>query len=194
MRRTVKLKDKKNNSAPTSAEQTETTAQQQPSAEASASTIQLTVKEFDTLKTHIETLQKERDDTVLLAQRLQADFDNFRKRNASVYAESREEGIRSAIAELLPVLDGFDRAFQNATTDAFWADGIKLLHKQLLDQLQKLGLSEIPTDSVFDPQMHEAVMQVEAEGKSSGEIVEVYRKGYKVNDRIIRHSMVTVAK
>lgn len=183
------MKDKKKAATSAAEEQTKET-----SADSTASPINLTVEEFETLKAHIETLQKERDETVNLAQRLQADFDNFRKRNASVYSESREEGIRSAISELLPVLDGFDRAFQNETSDALWADGIKLLHKQLLDQLQKLGLCEIETDSGFDPNMHEAVMQVEAEGKESGEIVEVYRKGYKVKDKIIRHSMVTVAK
>lgn len=184
MRRTTKLKNSKKPTAP----ETEQVKEE-------AQVIELSKEEFETLKTHIETLQKEKDETVALAQRLQADFDNFRKRNASVYTESREEGIRAAISELLPILDGFDRAFQNTESiDASWGDGIKLLHKQMIDQLSKLGLEEIPTDTGFNPEFHEAVMQVESEEKESGDIVDVYRKGYKVKDKIIRHSMVIVAK
>ncbi|MBQ9833315.1 MAG: nucleotide exchange factor GrpE [Clostridia bacterium] len=192
----MKDKNKASKEVKTSEENQETEATTSAKTEENIpSEIKLTSQEFEQLKKHIETLQKERDDTVRLAQRLQADFDNFRKRNASIHSESKEEGVRYVIGELLPVLDGFDRAFENSDTiDAAWADGIKLLHKQFLEMLYKCGLSEIPSDSVFDPACHEAVMQVESDIKESGQIVDVYRKGYKVKDRIIRHSMVTVAK
>ena len=158
-------------------------------------TITLSRKEFEQVKEHIEKLQKERDDTVNLVQRLQADFDNFRKRNASVHLESLEEGARNLVKELLPVLDNFDRAMEKAgEADSAWADGIKLVQKQLMDVLKKNGLEEIPANDKFDPELHEAVMQDDAQGVETNTITAVLQKGYKVNDRIIRHSMVKVAK
>ena len=97
--------------------------------------------------------------------------------------------------ELLPVLDNFDRALGNsAAVDAAWLAGIQLVHKQLMDTLAKLGLEEIDASGKFDPELHNAVMQDEAEDVESGMITEVFQKGYKVKNRIIRHSMVKVAK
>ena len=157
--------------------------------------ITLSREEFGEVKAHIEKLQKEKDDTVALAQRLQADFDNFRKRNASIHAESRDEGARELMRDVLPVLDNFERALDKADdVDKAWADGVRLVDKQLVDALKKKGLEEIPTEGKFDPERHEAVMQDEAEGAESGTITAVLLKGYRVNDRIIRHSMVKVAK
>ena len=127
--------------------------------------------------------------------RLAADFDNFRRRNASIHADSNQEGARNVIKELLPVLDNFDRALGNsAAVDAAWLAGIQLVHKQLMDTLAKLGMEEIDASGKFDPELHNAVMQDEAEGVESGMITEVFQKGYKVKNRIIRHSMVKVAK
>ena len=158
-------------------------------------TVTLSHKEFIEVKEHIEKLQSEKDDTVALAQRLQADFDNYRRRNASLRTESVEEGARNLIREMLPVLDNFDRAMEKSDeADKAWTDGIKLVYKQLMDVLKKNGLAEIPSEGKFDPELHEAVMRDESEGVESGMITGVMQKGYKVNDRIIRHSMVKVAK
>lgn len=157
--------------------------------------VTLTKAEFDQVKAHIDGLQKEKDETVQMAQRLQADFDNYRKRNASLRIESLGEGAREVIKELLPVLDNFDRAMENtANVDPGYVEGIRLVHKQLLGILEKNGLEEIPADGMFDADLHNAVMQDEAEGVESGMITAVFQKGYKVKDRIIRHSMVKVAK
>ena len=125
----------------------------------------------------------------------QADFDNFRRRNASVYADSLAEGERNVIKELLPVIDNFERALNNSeNVDQNYVEGVRLVYKQLMDVLTKKGLEEIDASGKFDPELHNAVMQGESDDAESGDILEVFQKGYKVKDRIIRHSMVKVAK
>ena len=157
--------------------------------------VTLTRDEFIEVKNRIDALQKDKDETIAMAQRLQADFDNYRKRNATIRADSLDEGVRGLVKDLLPVLDNFDRALENSeNVDPGWVDGVKLVHKQLLDILQKNGLEEIPAEGAFNADLHNAVMQEEAEGTESGTILAVFQKGYKVKDRIIRHSMVKVAK
>lgn len=157
--------------------------------------IQLKREEFLEVKSHIAGLEKERDEMKALAQRVQADFDNFRRRNATVMTDCREEGLRSCIKELLPVLDNFDRAMESAKgVQNDWLEGVRLVQRQLMETLGKCGLKEIPAEGMFDPNLHEAVMQEAAEGAESGAILAVFQKGYQVNDRIIRHSMVKVAQ
>ena len=155
----------------------------------------LTAEEFAAAKAHIESLQKEKDDTVQLLQHIQADFDNFRKRNANVRLDSYEEGKRDAVKELLPALDSLERALDSIPEEgALWRDGIVLVQRQMMDALKKLGLEEIESDCKFDPTKHEAVMREKTEGKESGEIVVVFQKGYRMGDKIIRHCMVKVAE
>ena len=157
--------------------------------------IQLKREEFLEVKNHIAGLEKERDEMKALAQRVQADFDNFRRRNATVMTDCREEGLRSCIKELLPVLDNFDRAMESAKgVQNDWLEGVRLVQRQLMETLGKCGLKEIPAEGMFDPNLHEAVMQEAAEGAESGAILAVFQKGSQVNDRIIRHSMVKVAQ
>ncbi|MEA5059355.1 MAG: nucleotide exchange factor GrpE [Candidatus Pelethousia sp.] len=157
--------------------------------------IELKRDEFLKIKDHIAALEKERDEMKVLAQRVQADFDNFRRRNATVMTDCREEGTRNVIRDLLPVLDNFDRALQNAEgVDPAWVEGMRLVYRQLMESLDKCGLKEVPSDGMFDPNLHEAVMQEEAENAESGSILEVFQKGYQVKERIIRHSMVKVAQ
>lgn len=155
----------------------------------------LTAEEFAAAKAHIETITKEKDETVNLLQRIQADFDNFRRRNASVRLESYEEGKRDTVKELLPALDNLERALDSIPAEgAGWREGIAMVHRQMLDSLKKLGLEEIETDCKFDPTVHEAVMQEKVDGKDPGEIVIVFQKGYRMGDKIIRHCMVKVAE
>ena len=158
-------------------------------------TITMSRDEFNQVKEHIDKLQADHDKVVVLAQRIQADFDNYRKRNASIYADSKEEGVRKVITGLLPVLDNFERALGSCEgIDEKWLEGIRLVQRQLLEELKKEGLEEIAADGAFDPTLHEAVLQEEVEDAQSGMILAVLQKGYKVKDRIIRHSMVKVAK
>ena len=165
----------------------------QPEEQAS-DVVTMTQEELETVKQHIDELQKKLDETVALLQRNQADFDNFRKRNASVRADSYDEGRRDCIKALLPVLDDFDRVSESDPKAEGWADGVKLVHKKLCETLQKEGLEEIPSDGAFDPELHNAVMTEAVDGMESGQIVQTFQKGYKVKEKILRHSMVKVSE
>lgn len=152
-------------------------------------------KGLDKAKQRIAELEKEKEEVIAVAQRLHADFDNYRKRNASLRIDSFDEGKRDCIKALLPVLDNFDRAMENAGgVEPGFLEGIQLVQRLLLDTLNKLGLEEVPSDGEFDPVFHNAVMQEAVPGKKNGEILEVLQKGYRVDDKIIRHSMVKVAE
>ena len=139
--------------------------------------------------------QQELDDTIRILQRNQADFENFRRRNNSVRAESYESGKRDAVAELLPSLDDFDRIIANADkADEAWVEGVKLVYRKFTDELKKLGLTEIESEGKFDPNLHNAVLSEAAEGVESETILAVLQKGYKMGDKILRHSMVKVSE
>lgn len=178
-------------------------APESPDQTASASTkktggenVTLTMEEFETLRKHIEALQKEKDEVVALAQRLQADFDNYRKRNSSVRLDSLDEGASDTVKQLLPVLDSLERATTSALESGVcdsWIDGVVLVQRQLWETLKKLGLEEIPAAGDFNPELHEAVAQESIEGVEAGKITEVLQKGYRIKDRILRHSIVKVA-
>ena len=139
--------------------------------------------------------QQELDDTVRLLQRNQADFENFRRRNNSVRAESYENGKRDAVAELLPSLDDFDRIVANADkADEAWVEGVKLVYRKFTDELKKLGLTEIEAEGKFDPNLHNAVLSEAAEDVESETILAVLQKGYRMGDKILRHTMVKVSE
>ena len=147
------------------------------------------------LQAELEKKQQELDDTVRLLQRIQADFENYRRRNNSVRAESYENGKRDAVAELLPSLDDFDRIVSNADkADEAWVEGVKLVYRKFTDELKKLGLTEIEAEGKFDPNLHNAVLSEAAEGVESETILAVLQKGYKMGDKILRHSMVKVSE
>ena len=129
-----------------------------------------------------------------LAQRVQADFDNFRRRNASVYADSLAEGERNVIKELLPVIDNFERALNNSeNVDQNYVEGVRLVYKQLMDVLTKKGLEEIDASGKFDPELHNAVMHLEDESLGENVLAQVFQRGFKLGDRVIRFAMVQVA-
>ncbi len=175
------------------AENTESAVVQENAAEQDSYT--LTAEEFAAAKAHIEAITKEKDETVTLLQRIQADFDNFRRRNASIRLDSYEEGKRDTVKELLPALDNLDRALDAIPAEnESLREGIAMVQRQMLDSLKKLGLEEIENDCKFDPTKHEAVMREKVDGMESGEIVVVFQKGYRMGDRVIRHCMVKVAE
>lgn len=128
-----------------------------------------------------------------LAQRIQADFDNFRRRNASARKEALEEGQVQALTAMLPVLDNLDRAVDAAkdSADASLREGVELVLKQFRDTFAKLGVEEIPAEGEpFDHNWHHAVLQ--AEGGPSGQVAEVLQKGYRLGEKVLRYSMVKV--
>ena len=151
----------------------------------------LSPEEVKALKEKLDKLEADRDDAVKQAQRLQAEFENYRKRNASVALESHDDGVRETVKAMLPVLDNFERAMENAPDDSF-AKGIGQIEKQFADALKKCGAEEIPAEGIFDPNLHDAVMKDSAEGEDSGKILAVFQKGYKVKGKIVRFAMVKV--
>lgn len=179
------------------AQQDEAPFQQAAAAEdaGEAASYTLTAEEFKTVQDHIAALQKEKDEAVAMLQRNQADFDNYRKRNASARADGYSEGLRAAVTALLPMLDNFSLAMQSGdAADEAWRDGVKLVFRQFAETLAKLGVTEIDTAGKFDPKLHNAVMQEKVKGKETGDILAVLQKGYRMGDFIIRHSMVKVAE
>lgn len=147
--------------------------------------------EFDQAREEIAKMKKDMDSAILDAQRIQAEFNNYRKRNATLRSDSIDDGVRETIKALLPVLDNFDRALQSGDESPF-AKGIDQIRKQFFDVLVKNGLEEIPTDGGFDPNLHEAVMRDDEGDCESGTITAVLQKGYMIKGKIIRHTMVKV--
>lgn len=129
--------------------------------------------------------------------RLQAEFENFKKRNEKDWAERVRIANQQLIADLLPVLDSFDKAIDDVKGNgnpATIRKGLEGLHKQFLRTLQNNGLKEISTKGKFDPFIHEALMREEREDLDDGDILEVFQKGYMLNSRPIRPARVKVAK
>lgn len=151
----------------------------------------LTKEELLKAQEEIAKMRKAMEEAVLDAQRIQAEFNNYRKRNASLRADSMDDGARETIRNLLPVLDNFDRALENSDGSPF-ALGIEQIRKQLIDSLEKSGLEQIEAEGMFDPNMHEAVMRDDEGECESGTITAVLQKGYRVRGKIVRHTMVKV--
>jgi len=129
--------------------------------------------------------------------RLQAEFENLKKRNEKEWLERTKLASQQLMVDLLPVLDSIDKAMEDARNNGNAVSirkGLEGLHKQLITTLQKDGLKEIPTKGKFDPFVHEALMREEREDLEDGDILEVYQKGYMLNSRPIRPARVKVAK
>ena len=126
--------------------------------------------------------------------RLQADFDNYKKRVAKEREDYSALATERIIKQLLNLSDDFERAIANSkgSDDAPLRDAIKMMYKQLREILWKEGVEEIATDCVLDPFEHEAISKVDMAGKKEGEIVECLQKGYKVRDKVIRPARVVV--
>lgn len=128
-------------------------------------------------------------------QRLLADFTNFKKREEKARSDFKKFASSNLIEELLPVLDNFDRALKDQDEEDSFVKGIMMTRDSFWKVLEKEGLEEIESDGVeFDPNFHHAFQTEENEDFKSNYIIETYQKGYKLNDRVIRPSMVKVAK
>ncbi len=137
------------------------------------------------LKTELE---KQKDDYL----RLLAEYDNFKKRNIKEKESMYINGVCDAVEKLIPVLDNIERAVENSGDLEALKEGVDLIKKQCLDSFKALGVEEIETE-FFDPNLHNAVMHIEDESLEENKIVDVFQKGYKKGDKIIRISMVKVA-
>jgi|SRR5579875_59115 len=146
------------------------------------------------------TAAAQRDEYLALAQRTQADFENYKKRVAKENAAAVKRGIVQLARELLPALDNLERALaeaagrEGADGDPF-IEGIRLVHRELIAALERVGISSYsPLGEQFDPNSQEAMAQREAgEGEQAGTVVEVYQPGYKLEELVIRPARVVVA-
>jgi len=137
----------------------------------------------------------EQDEYMKLAQRIQADFDNYRRRTREAVAEARVDGIVEAVSQLLPVMDNLLRALAAQEGEGLHA-GVEMIVRQFVELLGKMGVEEIPAKGeVFDPNVHNAVMTIPApEGEDAGKVAEVFQAGYRMGNRIVRHSIVQVTE
>jgi molecular chaperone GrpE len=136
------------------------------------------------------------DEYLALAQRTQADFENYRKRAAREAAAAQERGLARLVKELLPAIDNLDRALKAATDaeDSQLAAGIRLVHSDLLAALARVGVEPFsPDGEPFDPQLHEAVAQQPVDGLESGLVAEVFQQGFRLGDSVLRPARVLVA-
>ena len=125
--------------------------------------------------------------------RMMAEYDNFRKRSAKEREGTYADAYADALASILPIIDNLERAVGVTEADGV-LKGLEMTLKGADDALKKMGVEAFGAEGdAFDPNVHNAVMMVDDESRGSGEIVNVFQKGYKKGDKIIRYAMVTVA-
>ena len=189
---------KKDNQNPTAAEDqvqetvdpaTETAAEE--AQQAAENQGEATIEQWQAA---LETAVAQRDEYLDSLRRAQADFQNFKRRNQTARADGYEDGVREAIAAMLPSIDNLERALDaadKAGVNDGLTDGVRMTLTTLLDGLKRFGFEEVPSlGEQFDPEKHNAVMR--EVGDEPGKILEVFQKGYRVKDKIIRYAMVKV--
>ncbi len=161
------------------------------SGETQAGTEEETAEDADGLREKYEAELTEKENRYL---RLQADFENFRRRTRQEKEELAAVVTQNLLKDLLPFLDNFERALAAEASDAdSLKSGVEMIYKQLVEALKKEGLTYIETEGkTFDPNFHQAVMRVQDDTKEDGAIAAELQKGYMVKDRVIRPSMVQV--
>ncbi|MEA4998093.1 MAG: nucleotide exchange factor GrpE [Candidatus Limiplasma sp.] len=135
------------------------------------------------------------EEYLTLAQRVQADFDNYRRRNQSARSEAFEDGARAFVTTLLPVLDNLERALSaaNESPDTALKEGVEMVLRQLVEAFQKRGVAPIDRKGEkFDPNLENAVLQGAPEDGEPGTVCEVFQKGYQMGGTVLRHAMVKV--
>jgi molecular chaperone GrpE len=143
----------------------------------------------------LETLRAEKAGYLDRLARLQAEFDNFRKRSVRDQQDFRDYALVEALKSLLPILDSLDRALK--TTGVSVQDfraGIELIDKQFHDALARLGVEPIPAEGeIFDPNLHQAVQMVDTDEVADNHVIDELQRGYRIKDRLLRPAMVRVA-
>ena len=182
-------KDKeKNNVQPEQPEVVEETAAEEPQTAAEEQR-EATIDEW---REALELAVKQRDDYLDSLRRTQADFQNFKRRNQTSRADGYNDGLCDSIEAMLPVIDNLERALAAAQPEDPLASGVQMTLKVLTDNLAKFGFEEVPAlGEDFDPEKHNAVMREQSD--EPGKVLEVFQKGYRVKDKIIRYAMVKVS-
>jgi molecular chaperone GrpE len=155
-----------------------------------------TVQSAGDLQAELEKARNERAAFLDRAARLQAEFDNFRKRNAKEQQDYRDYALADALRSLLPILDSLDRALKtDAASLKDFHDGIELIDKQFHDALSKLGVQPVPAEGeVFDPNLHQAIQMVDTDETADNHIIDELQRGYRLKERLLRPAMVRVAR
>ena len=151
--------------------------------------------ELDPMQQELEKAQAQAEEYLNLAQRVQADFDNFRRRNASVRADAYEDGAKDMIKLVLPVIDNLERALESESADEKLHEGVQMTYKMMMDVLEKRGVTVIDRKGeAFDPNLETAVMRAPREMGEPGTVSQVFQKGYKLGDSVLRFAMVQVVE
>src|SRR3984957_3441984 len=151
-------------------------------------------KESSAPESELQRLRADRDSLLDRLARMQAEFENVRRRSTKEQQDFRDYAAADAIKPLLPVLDSFDRALQVKSEPVDFRSGVELIYKQLQDALAKVGVRAIPAKGEqFDPHVHEAIEMVETSDAPDHEVLEELQRGYKFKDRLLRPAMVKVA-
>ena len=141
----------------------------------------------------LKEAQAKAEEYLDMAQRVQADFDNCRRRTRATRAEAFEDGAREFIKGLLPVVDNLERALAQESADEGLMTGVRLVYRQLMEALEKRGVTVIDRKGEkFDPNLENAVLQGTPEEGEPGTVCAVLQKGYKMGDAVLRHAMVKV--
>jgi molecular chaperone GrpE len=143
----------------------------------------------------LETLRAERAGYLDRLARLQAEFDNYRKRNLKEQQDFRDYALVEALKSLLPILDSLDRALKTGGVSVQdFRSGIELIDKQFHDALAKLGVEPVSAEGeVFDPNLHQAVQKVDTDEVEDNHVIDELQRGYRIKDRLLRPAMVRVA-
>lgn len=129
-----------------------------------------------------------------LAQRIKAEFENYKKRNAEISSQSFDNGVASLVTKLLPAIDSFKQA-KDSVKDESVIKGLDLVLSQILGAFESFGVKKIDAvDAIFNPNLHNAVLVGKDESKLDGQILNVFQDGFIMNDRVIRHSVVQINK
>lgn len=150
--------------------------------------------ELEKVKADLEAAQKELAEYKDKYLRLMAEYDNFRKRSVKERADIYPEATAKAVEAFLPMADNFERALNTETTDEKYKSGVKMIYTQLGEAFKKLGVEVIDrAGETFDPNLENAVSSIEDENLGENVVAQVFQKGYKRGDKVIRPAMVVVA-
>lgn len=152
------------------------------------------VSEYNDTAVQISEMESKINEAEDNYRRLFAEFDNFRKRTSKEKIEAFGNATAKCVESILPVMDSFERAVETDCSDEAYKNGMIMIFNQFKSILEKLDVKEVPSlGEDFDPNLHSAITKVDSEDFESGKICQVYQKGYKLGDKLIRPAMVVVA-
>ena len=152
------------------------------------------ISEYNDTASKIDEIESALEETKDKYLRLMAEYDNYRKRTAKEKTETYNNAVSDSVTEILPVIDTFEMALKTECSDERCKTGVEKIYNMFRKSLEKLGVTEIEAlGKEFDPNLHNAIKQVEETDYAENYVCEVFQKGYRLGKKVIRHSMVAVA-